>query len=390
MATALPTAAPAQPGLFDQKLPPRLILASFPLLTLPLIIALAVFHDQRLLQVFIVLSLTHFVLTLSVYLQSENFNYFKATARNILLYFAIPLAILMGFYLIAVFEIRSRFPIFGLAFSAIVQFLNFNHLNRQTFGVFQMFKARTGLRLPPESKRYDLGFLSCLTAMLWMTFLGGGICPLLQSSGWFGWRGIAPLAPPVVPIAALQVLFAGAMVLALVFATASLRLLFRAWNSGGRPQGLLEAVGYLGIQTAAASVGMVNFSYFFVTQPTHSVEYHVLMHPRCFRTALNEKSGLDRWFGSLRRNPVIFHGVVILAAGVVMLCMNINRGSGLSLPYRALVSIFEGLFVFHYFVEMLIWRFSDPFFRRTLSSLYFKPRPWGGQSCPQPPLQAAS
>jgi len=38
------------------------------------------------------------------------------------------------------------------------------------------------------------------------------------------------------------------------------------------------------------------------------------------------------------------------------------------------VSIFDGLFVFHYFVEMWIWRFSDPFFRRTLTPLYFRPR----------------
>ena len=373
MATALATPAATQQGLFDQKLAPRLILASFPVLTVPLIIALTVFHDQRLLQFFIILSLTHFVLTLSVYLQSENFNYFKANTNNIFLYFVIPLAILMGFYLIAVFQVKARYPVFALGLSAVIQFLNFNHLNRQTFGVYQMFKARTGLRLPPEIKKFDQGFLGCLTAMLWMTFLGGGICPLLQSPGWFGLQGVAPFAPPLLPLATLRLIFATVSIGALVCLSASVTLLLRAWNAGGRPEGVLEALGYLGIQTVAATVGIANFSYFFVTQPTHSVEYHVLMHPRCFRTPLNEKSGLDRWFGSLRRNWVVFYGVVILAAGVVMLCGKVN-GNSLPLPYLALVSIFDGLFVFHYFVEMLIWRFSDPFYRKTLGALYFKPR----------------
>ena len=375
MATAIATVIPSPSGLFDRKLPPRLILASFPLLTVPLILALAVFHDQRFLQLYILLSLTHFVLTISVYLQSENFNYFKATTRNVFLYFVVPLAILMSFYVIGVFQVKERFPVFGLCFSAVVQFLNFNHLNRQTFGVYQMFKARTGLRLSPKTKKFDQGFLFCLTMMLWMTFLGGGICPLLQSPGWFGLQGTAPLAAPMVPVAILKVVFAVTALIALACAIASVTLLLRAWNGGGRPDGVLESLCYLGIQTVAACVGVANFSYFFVTQPTHSVEYHVLMHPRCFRSALNEKSGLDRWFARLRSNWVLFYGMVVLAGLIVMFCLAVNRLPAVPLPYRAIVSIFEGLFVFHYFVEMLIWRFSDPFFRKTLGGLYFQPRP---------------
>ena len=33
--------------------------------------------------------------------------------------------------------------------------------------------------------------------------------------------------------------------------------------------------------------------------------------------------------------------------------------------------VFDGLFVFHYLVEMFIWRFSDPHVRRSLAGLYF-------------------
>ena len=42
--------------------------------------------------------------------------------------------------------------------------------------------------------------------------------------------------------------------------------------------------------------------------------------------------------------------------------------------YLVLIAVFDGLFVFHYFVEMLIWRFGDPFFRKTLVGLYFAPK----------------
>ena len=39
--------------------------------------------------------------------------------------------------------------------------------------------------------------------------------------------------------------------------------------------------------------------------------------------------------------------------------------------YTALVALFNGLFVFHYFVEMFIWKFSEPHYRQTLGPLYF-------------------
>jgi hypothetical protein len=88
----------------------------------------------------------------------------------------------------------------------------------------------------------------------------------------------------------------------------------------------------LGIQTIAACVGIANFSFFFVTQPTHLVEYHVLMHPRCFRTQLNEKSGVDRWFGGFRSNRAVFYGFVVLAAVVVMVARQLSGSADLSFP----------------------------------------------------------
>lgn len=41
---------------------------------------------------------------------------------------------------------------------------------------------------------------------------------------------------------------------------------------------------------------------------------------------------------------------------------------------RVLLAMFDGLFVFHYSVDSLIWKFGDPFYRTTLAPLYFAPR----------------
>jgi hypothetical protein len=237
-----------------------------------------------------------------------------------------------------------------------------------------MFKARTGLRPPPSIKYFEQAYLACLTGLLLTTFLAGGICPFPQVRRWPGIGVFTKPGTALLPLGVLQAVFMALACLAAVFAAISIRLLIRAWNAGGRPGGIMQALGYLGFQTAAASLAIVNFPLYFATQPTHYVEYHVLMFPRCFNTQLDEKSTLDRWFGGLRRHRAVFYGLIVQASLVVTAFSAASRSPSRPISYLAVVSLFDGLFVFHYFVEMLIWRFSDPFFRRTLSSLYFAPR----------------
>jgi len=252
--------------------------------------------------------------------------------------------------------------------------LDFNHLNRQTYGVYQMFKARTGLRPAPSIKRFEQAYLISLTALLLTTFLAGGICPLPLVREWLPKAFVASGSRAMLPLGALTVLFVGLLCLAAVCGAASVTLLVRAGKAAGRRGGVPEALGYLGIQTAAALFAIVSFRLYFATLATHYVEYHVLMYPRCFNSELDDTSGLDRWFGRVRRNWVIFYGTTLLVAGVVMVLRAAGSSPSLPMSYRAVVSIFDGLFVFHYFVEMLIWRFSNPFFRKALTSLYFTPR----------------
>jgi hypothetical protein len=358
-----------------------MILASFPLLSAPLAAAMIWSADRRFLLIYVWLfGLTHFVLTLSVYLQSENLRHFTASNRNIFLYFVVPLGILMGFYVCGVLQLRNQFPAIAVAVGAAVRLLDFNHLNRQSYGVYQLFKGRAGLRPGPAIKRAENGYFACLTALLLATFLAGGVSPLLRAKQWTALgTGIAKSGPALLPISVLQAASIAIGCLTIVLGGVSVTLLVRAWRTAGRPAGLREALAYVAFQTIVALMAIVSAPLYFATLAIHYVEYHVLMFPRCFHTGLNETRGLDRCFGTLRKHRAVFYGLVIVAAGLVMviMLMQSNPTSAFRanpMRYLAVVSIFDGLFVFHYFVEMLIWRFSDPFFRRTLSPLYFAPR----------------
>jgi hypothetical protein len=365
-----------QEGFFERSLPSRIILLSFPLLTLPLAAALTLTTDHRFLFLYIWLfGITHFVLTLSVYLQSENLRHFAGSGRNVVLFFAIPLAILMAFYIIGVLQLRTKFPMFAVVFGAAVRLLDFNHLNRQTFGVYQLFKARTGIRFAPAAKRTEQWYLNTLTALLFTTFLAGGACPLLyRSASVTRNAALGRLAHPLLPVGILQTVCLALCCLALLFAVMSVASLLRTWRAEGRPAGLSEALSYLAFQTAGVLFAVVSMPMYFSTLAIHYVEYHVLMFPRCFHSKLDDRSVLDRCFARLRRRPPVFYGFVALTALVVLQFTNLSGMAELSTHYAAVISIFDGIFVFHYLVEMLIWRFSDPFFRRTLTSLYFAPR----------------
>jgi hypothetical protein len=363
-------------GFFQKRLPSQIILWSFLLLTLPLAATQTFSTDHRFVFFYIWLfGLTHFVLTLSIYLQSENLKHFAESKTNIILFFVVPLVILMGFYVVGILQLRAKFPVFAVVFAAAIRLLDFNHLNRQTFGVYQLFKSRAGIRPLPALKRAEQGFLATLTALLFTTYLAGGVFPLLPgSAAHTADAASGKLGQAILPIGLLKTACLALIVIAALLAAISLALALRAWRKAGRPAGMSQGLTYLGFQTVGVVFAVVSMPLYFATLAIHYVEYHVLMFPRWFHTRLDEKSLLDRCFARLRRRPSIFYGFVVLSALVVWVFTKSSGMADLSTRYLVVVSIFDGLFVFHYFVEMLIWRFSDPFFRRTLAPLYFAPR----------------
>ena len=375
---------PSPVGFFQQALPANLILLSFVFLTLPLT-AITIFRPHTiLLWVYVWLfGMTHFVITLSIYLQSQNLKHFAASWRNRILFFAVPIAIFVGFDLIHAFRVGALFPMFAIVFWGAIRLLDFNHFNRQTFGVYQMYKGRIGVRFPTWIKSTENAFFASLTGLLYVTFLSGGVFPLVQPGGALTiWPVSASLEAPMIALDVLQIAAVVGLLISAGLGTAAVMGIVNHWKLAGQPEGLKPALLYFGFQTASACLAIAAFPLYLAALAIHYVEYHVLMIPRCFHTPLDEGSRLDRAYGKLRAHRGLFYALVIAVAGLATAGSLAGMGAmgrnmeALNQPfdYLMLIAIFDGLFVFHYFIEMLIWRFSDPFFRKSLVGLYFAPK----------------
>jgi hypothetical protein len=373
-----------KPGYFQQALPANVILLSFFALTLPLAALVLTRLNTILLWVYIWLfGMTHFVVTLTVYLQSQNLKHFASTWRNRLLFFAIPVVIFVGFDLLHAFRIGATFPVFALLFWGAIRLLDFNHFNRQSFGVLQLYKNRTGVKFPLWVKKCENWAFAALTGLLFVTFLSGGLFPLLQPGGWLTvWEVGAAPDSPALSLDVLQAASVVGLVAAVGLLAAAVTGIVRSWKAAGRPAGLTPALLYFAFQVVSAAMAVVSFPLYIAALAIHYVEYHVLMLPRCFHTPLDSGNRLDRAYGKLRSHRGLFYLVVVAVAGLVTAGSLAGMGmmgrgpEALTKPfnYLVLIAVFDGLFVFHYFIEMLIWRFGDPFFRKTLVGLYFAPK----------------
>jgi hypothetical protein len=360
--------APAVAGFFEQPLPVRLILASFFLVTLPLAAVFAAANGLLMSLYLCLFGTTHFVITFAIYFRGENLEHFKASRRNQVIFFGVPLLIFAVFYSIAVFGVMASFPAFALLFRAVVRMADFNHLNRQSFGVLQLFLVRAGIKTAPWLKRAQNWYFNSLSGLLYCTYLAGGRSILLN--------GEAP-AEPLASAALVRPLTLMMMAVAAALAVVIVTGLWKAWKQAGCRPGIGAALGYWTLQTLSALLPVISLPLYGAALAMHYVEYHVLMYPRCFHTELDQASAPDRLFARLRRNPIGFYGLLIGISALVYTTMAVSAslmgmapGAG-ERSYLLVAALFDGLFIFHYFVEMYIWRFNDPFFRRTVGRLYF-------------------
>jgi hypothetical protein len=357
---ALPRAKAAGPAFVQRPIVHYLILGSFLVLTLPLC-TLAAFSSDFLKPWSLgwlyvcALGTTHFALTLTVYLQSSNLSYFSSSWQKRVLYFLVPALIFVSFDLYRALQIALLLPAVDLAVRCIIRALDFQHFNRQSYGVFQIFKGPSKA-FPGWLRRIENYYFFGLTALLFLSFLTRG-----QFDADNLWTR---LALGVVGCL-LAVLLVGYV---------------QAWRQAPSRSALLPPLAYFVLQSLSAALAIYNTAFYLFCLAMHYVEYHVLMYPRCFHTPLDLRRRTDRFFARLRRSKVVFYGVLLAVAALVTLCtwvgmgMLIDRDGGShSASYLALISLFDGLFVFHYFVEALIWKFSDPHYRQTLGPLYFGP-----------------
>jgi hypothetical protein len=371
MSTIAESAIPAPPSIghgaasasyLGRPLPIWIIFAAFFLLSVPLCALMMV--DSELVDrwylkaIFMwILGMTHFLITLTVYMQSANLRHFNSTWKNRLLYFAVPIGIFLLFDLYTALRIAVTMPLLAAAFQWSVRFLDFHHVNRQSFGVLQMFKGRSGVTYPAWMKKAESYYFWVLTGLLYLTFASGGA------------------VKPDNPLMAIGLVALAGLVVALAVGFAV------TWRGSTDRRALAAPLTYFTLQSASAALGIVSTAMWVFCLAMHYVEYHVLMLPRCFDTPLDPDSRVDRVFGRLRRSKAVFYGLLLaLAGGATYLtwyamgeALLESAGSGSSSAYLALIAIFDGIFVFHYFVESLIWKFSQPFYRRTLVPLYFGP-----------------
>lgn len=372
-----PTRVRPSIGYFQKRWPAALILGSFPLLAAPMAAVILVFNNNLFLWTYVwLLGMTHFVVTLAIYLRSENLRYFLSSRINIAIFFAIPAILFIALDIYHALRVGVVFPIIGVFVLGAVRLADFNHFSRQSFGVLQLFKVRTGTKMPVEFKRTENLFFCALTGLMFATFLAGGVCPLIQPNGPFTVAPLLPsFSPSISPLSVTQPLWIGFLGIATgLFVPVAIRL-HRAAGSGA-------ALGYFVEQTLGALASAAYFPLYPAALAVHYVEYHVLMAPRCLHSPLDPHSPLDRAYGNVRSRPILFYGLVIAVAGIVTLCARAGMGmmgrdlasAGEPVGYLALIALFDGLFVFHYFIEMFIWKFGDPHFRKELNGLYFTSR----------------
>jgi hypothetical protein len=364
-------------GYFQRSLPAIIIFGAFFVFTLPLAYLAWAHPDSpeflRLELLYLCgLGVTHFVVTPVIYLQSSNLRYFASTWRNRLIYFAIPIAIFIGFDLYRTLELALLLPALDISLRLLIRALDFQHFGRQSFGVLQLFKARAGVKFPAWQKRAEAVFSWTVPALLLTTFLRGGRVDAVDS--------------PAVLLAASAIC---ALVLVSCFVMVMAGMIQTA-RAADRPTALVAPTAYFVLQTGSCLLAFTNTALYGFALAMHFVEYHVLMMPRCCKAPLDESRAPDRMLSRLRRNRVIFYSLIALGAIVVSVLTGLGTsamsamvaqaaamwrslGGGVTptSSYTVFLGIFDGIFVFHYFVEMFIWKFSEPHYRQTLAPLYF-------------------
>jgi hypothetical protein len=236
-----------------------------------------------------------------------------------------------------------------------IRFMDFQHFNRQSFGVFQLFKGPSRA-FPKWLRHVENCYFMGLTLLLFLSFQSGG---RFDGNNLYTRLALVPVG------ICLLILLAGYV---------------RAWRQVANSSSLIAPLAYFVLQSLSAFLAIANVALYLCCLAMHYVEYHVLMVPRCFHTPLDPRSRIDRFFAGLRRRPVAFYAALLGLAAVITACTWIGmgvlierEGGSPQASYALLLSVFDGLFVFHYFVESLIWKFSDPHYRQTLSPLYFAP-----------------
>jgi hypothetical protein len=352
--TAVAESAPSAPVSLPYMARPlmrTLVIGTFFFVTLPLAAYVLVGHrsagdaifEGLVPQAYLALfGYTHFALTFTIFFSAANRAHFTSTRRNLFVFLiapGVPFLGLMTWYGLA---LNERYRVANELLFFVITAFNYYHLTRQAFGVLQLFKGKAMRAMPPWIRTAENLFLLSLTAQMLVTYTTDLHFDPSRTITWL-----------VLPIC---------VVLFLVVC-AGYGMGIRA---GCDRRQTLTAFAYLMVQALGAVLTIASSALYIATLAVHYVEYHVVMAPRVLKGPSDSR---DTTLALFRRAPLALYAVLAAAAVGLWLMIHAQRTYTTGGP-RFLVHLFDGIFVFHYIVEMSIWKFSDPYFRKALGPLY--------------------
>jgi hypothetical protein len=249
------------------------------------------------------------------------------------------------------------FFVYVFVFTVGVRAADYFHVVRQSFGMLQLFKRQTAAPFPGWMRRADNGFFLALAALQLWTFIGG------TRTGEFAFApGPTASVLMVVAACALAGVVAG-------FATAVRR--------APSPSAVWVPALYFLFQAGSGALAVWRTELYAASLAMHYVEYHIVIFPRLFTFTIDPASRVDRIAAWVRRHKPVFYGVLALLSLLVaqeVIWPTVSRRVRGGEDLWVLFNIFNGIFVTHYFVEAFIWKFRNPYFRDSLSPVYFPSR----------------
>jgi hypothetical protein len=350
------SAASTTPGYFARASVQALVIGAFFFLTVPIMLALVTWTDstQPLLPLYgVTLGLTHFLITGLIYLDGRNLRYFASTWRNRLVYFAIPIAILVFMDVLAVVPM-GEFGVGAHTFMYFfVMFANFLHVSRQSFGVLQLFKREASASHSDTLRSLENLFFLSLVLSQFITFARGG----------------------EYDAAAFEVQLVSVFTIALFALVFAIHVSALRQGVSGRADWL--PIVHFTLQAVSGSLVVYRSGYVDIALAMHYVEYHTVVMPRFFHAPLDRTSRADRLRGAMRAIPLLFYAGLLMVAWGFWFGQRTDiylEPAAASMPMRLLVHSLDGIFLFHFFIDAFLWKFSKPHYRETLGPLYFSRR----------------
>jgi len=310
------------------------------------------------------LGYTHFAITFSIYLNSQNLDFFRSSPRNVAVYFVAPILILSTWFLIGFFGINERtagsstaFLSYLFYFALLTKLADYLHVVRQSFGVLQLFKRHVPAPFPYWMRRTENSFFIVLLILQLLTYTEGLKADSMNAARFNIDSPYTQIALGLAVVLFLVVLL-GYVSMAPKLATGQRRL--------------LVPLHYFLLQTASACLPIYWSTLYLASLAMHYVEYHVIMYPRVFQAPVESGSAVDRLSLWLRSHKIVFY-VTLGTVAYLFMGNGVERLSAV-LPLTVtwlLLNLFNGVTIAHYFIEAFVWKFGEPFYRQTLTPLYF-------------------